>query len=361
MGQMQHVLSSMVMEAKLELSEDISAMLASAMNQEFKQSITPIVLGVVKADNITPSIQSLREVMFSKIKSTVKEVFENCVHVIRSQTNLVISQHTTFEELIKQFSHQQFLFIITSICDAQYILLLRMILIYMLAKEMQASNVLIQEMEKCKDSVFEFVGIQCSQYITPRESEMLKLSKEEVMECIQQLYSYLQKCEKLSGKKLDILRGTINSQGQIFLEGFHKTQVNKLVLLLRQETWNWEGTPVPQEFQETVKQITQQTTLKEPTEETLKYLNVQDELFASSSSLLILMQILLQYIELLGQYSSFINGLDLSGRIVQLLTVYNNEIKELVLGAKAINGPSGLKTITAKHLSFVNCIIRCED
>ncbi|EFC41261.1 hypothetical protein NAEGRDRAFT_80786 [Naegleria gruberi] len=179
---------------------------------------------------------------------------------------------------------------------------------------------------------------------------------------------FITKSDSMVYKKCTILKGKLQHHGQVFLDDFHTTYVQRLKKRLARDTW--EAVPsIPEKYQKCAFLLTgeaQAMSLPPPTtvpasttsqknaktaeEDKSSYILANGIKFKLSTSALCLLKFIYQYSQLLSNDFSFISAIDLHGRILQLLQVYNSELKELVLMAKAREVNSAITSITPKHL-----------
>ncbi|KAG2381363.1 hypothetical protein C9374_006352 [Naegleria lovaniensis] len=201
--------------------------------------------------------------------------------------------------------------------------------------------------------------------------------------------SFIDSCDKLCNQKSSILKGKFQSHGQIYLDQFHTIYVQRLKKRLTRDSW--ESVPsIPEKYQKAALQLlgtataatvstftSSQTTptknsspvpsllrsdsspnlAQTPTEDKSSYIVANGIKFKLSTSSLCLLKFISKYCTLLSKEYVFISAVDLHGRILKLMQVYNLELRELVLMAKAREINNAITTITPKHLILASdCI-----
>lgn len=178
------------------------------------------------------------------------------------------------------------------------------------------------------------------------------MKKEQIVDIMAKSFDFIAKCEKFLAKdrKINALRGTLTSMGSSYLDEFHKKQMDQIKLLMHSEQWTPEAM-VPKSYQDIVmnwipvnEQVanTTTTTISEPQEpitpitpattvstmipEQLESQNthfvINGHAFLVSNSLLMMVKILSDYLEMLQQPKfAFVNPLDLTGRLYRLISV----------------------------------------
>nr|CAG4709691.1 unnamed protein product [Naegleria fowleri] len=200
--------------------------------------------------------------------------------------------------------------------------------------------------------------------------------------------SFIESCDKLCNQKSSILKGKFQSHGQIYLDQFHNIYVQRLKKRLARD--NWEPVPsIPEKYQKAAIQLLGTTTfdtfstssqtttppkisspvssmLRSDSSPSLAQTHAEDKTsyilangikFKLSTSSLCLLKFIAKYCTLLSKEYVFISAVDLHGRILKLMQVYNLELRELVLMAKAREINNSITTITPKHLILASdCI-----
>lgn len=186
------------------------------------------------------------------------------------------------------------------------------------------------------------------------EKDIKVLRKNQIIDLMAKSFDFISKCEKLliKDRKVNALRGTLTSMGSSYLDEFHKQQMDQIKLLMHSEQWTPEAA-VPKSYQDIVmnwipvnERVTIATEQQEPstpvtpataiasmipeqattttttTSEQCTTLTINGNAFLVSNSLLMMVKILSDYLEMLQQPKfAFINPLDLIGRLYRLLSV----------------------------------------
>ncbi len=115
-----------------------------------------------------------------------------------------------------------------------------------------------QEMDKILEIVCETSHSKCSTIMATRDDDVKKMAKEDIIEYMKAPLAFLKKCETLLpfNKRVNVLRGIMTSQGQLYLDEFNKTRIRSLKLLLQQEKWGPVDT-IPQQYQAYINQFVQ--------------------------------------------------------------------------------------------------------
>lgn len=391
-------------------------------NSELFEKLAPVVHGLIKNDQMLTALAAYKEYMCSRCKDATNDATNRCLEIIRSEIgngtypyNFCYSLPLLLDSLFKimlectdvtmnNLSPEQFALVISFVFNAHYHIIEKTVLINHVVREISnheeikkpfmPSGAFVRETDKVLESVCEISHMQCSQLFISREADIRHFSKDQLCERMELGFQFITRCEQLSGRRrIDTFRGTLSSQGVIFLDQFHRNRKEKLSLVLQQENWSWKQNVSPL-FQQGLNDITQ--TKMRPSEELLenigsngdtdntmhstaeadsvdekqatqqkelladKYLNVGGEKFPVAGCVLVMIQIIKDYVDMFSpRYHQFIHPLDLASRVLQLLSLFNADTRDLVLGARAIGGKSGLKTISVKHLMLASECLNC--
>ncbi|KAL0482810.1 Vps54 [Acrasis kona] len=222
--------------------------------------------------------------------------------------------------------------------------------------ETSTLHFLRQEMDKALETCCEVGQSRASTLLSTRDEDVKKMSKDDILTYMKLPQEFINKCEQVlsNSKRINVLRTTMTSQGQLFLEEFDKTRISNLNLLLHNESWK-PAPQIPVQFQLYVDEFapTDMTRYDQNAEgkKTFAYLMIQNTNFLVCQTMLNLVSMINEYYEWFGpQYQHFITPIDIGNKLFNLVSTFNTRMNRLVLGAGALNSAANLRSITGKHL-----------
>ncbi|KAG2392975.1 hypothetical protein C9374_009552 [Naegleria lovaniensis] len=331
-------------------------------------------------DKLMPFINERITSTIDKTLDGMKITFSNASVSIAIDQNASRYLNSKTIQVLKSIPMDQFITVLSAIIDKSITFLKRSVEIVTIfhtlfenveaMQKVKASNML-KEFDKINTSLNEQIHSRLSIIVSLRGDIVKSSTKSELLKFMEMCFNFIETAEKFVGKKVNLLRGSLQAVGQTFLDEFSKQHVETLKSILEKETWVWVENIQPK-YQDIVNSIQNQDKTTEKVVATtnsasnndsnastetsaMKYITVKGELFPVCSSLLHLVKMTRNFLELLSvEHQKFVSSYDLSARICNLYGVFNVEVKNLILKAGAINPKSGLKTITAKHLALTS-------
>lgn len=250
-------------------------------------------------------------------------------------------------QVLKSIPMDQFITVLSTIIDKAILLLKRSMEIVTILhtlfenveaiQKVKASNML-KEFDKINTSLNEQIHSRLSIIVSLRGDIVKSSTKSELLKFMEMSFNFIETAEKTVGKKVNLLRGSLQAVGQTFLDEFSKQHVDTLKSILEKETWAWVENIQPK-YQEIINTI--QDKSKENGASTnnskshtsnndnstteanaMKYITVKGELFPVCSSFLHLVKMTKNFLELLSvEHQKFVSSYDLSARICNLYAV----------------------------------------
>jgi len=215
-------------------------------------------------------------------------------------------------------------------------------------------------------SMMQLCHSRCSLVFSIQSGNMERLTRTELIQLMTKINRFITKSDTiLATQKSDSqtdqqttpnhnrpvfssLKATIFAHGRVYMDKFHATKLSALQSAIYNDSWVWnENNQEVQDF------LNNQFALHPPSPDDSKYLWINEEPFCVASSTLVLLSLLSKYFELFdSRYAAFFQPLDICDRVIKLVTEYNKEVRQQILGAQALE--RNLKTIKVGHLMLVS-------
>lgn len=226
-------------------------------------------------------------------------------------------------------------------------------------KSYQDSNVqtllLNSELECTKlfESHLEFVHKKCRMIYETRNTEVKYISSQDLLIQTKLGFEFIKKSESYNNKKISTYNSILLSHGQIYLDQFDDVRQQKTIMFL--ETEIWEPKNIEREDQAIIDNFTGIYHQYNP-----NYLQIDKKCFPTTSSMVAVFKILLDYTQFFDEQFHFINKIDLVSKMYKLLNTFNTTTAELVLRANAMN-TAKLKKILVGHLMQSYECVHCMN
>lgn len=207
-------------------------------------------------------------------------------------------------------------------------------------------------------SICDYTHDRCLKLLLARGKDgfLERLSSTEFVHLSRTVESFVNDCEKVTGRKSTSLRGGLQNQANKFVNRFHEERKTKLGLILDNE--RWKQTDVPAGLQELLGSMakgeislallakTDNDTIDRKPNGTVK---LHGEKYAVVGTVLLLLKMVAEYCQCVEDMPSAAG--DILTRLVEILQIFNSRSCQLILGAGALQ-LVGLKTITTKNLAL---------
>lgn len=214
-----------------------------------------------------------------------------------------------------------------------------------------------REVQKILTFMNDTIQQLCSQVCASMDKSIVKFTNPALARYMTIAREFIDACDNVALQKSTILKGKMLSQGQAYLDDFHNAFISRLKKRLKKD--NWEAVPtIPTKYLKCAMQLI--GSKEEVAEDKpAAFIQTNGIKFKLSTSCLCLMKFIYNYTQLLSRDYAFISSIDVHSRILQLMQVYNMDLRELVLMAKARDANSNIATITPKHLSKLLILNHC--
>lgn len=229
----------------------------------------------------------------------------------------------------------------------------------------QTAVALKAAMDECLSGACELAQRVLSHIVSARSDSNAKMNISEFKLLLETSMGFLASLDKLSssaGSSTGGLRQCLQTQTKGYINYFHESSKGNLVSVLDSE--RWEQCDVPEPKQKIIdKLVTGRTFLADKplngrhteTEEHRKAGKkeispalVDGAAFRVVYSAVYLVDLILMYLEIAVSFPSITT--DAIAKTGELLSLFDSRVKQLVLGAQAIQTAARLKSISAKHL-----------
>eukprot|EP01080_Neovahlkampfia_damariscottae_P012152 gene12152-5642_t len=355
---------------KKHLVNDFVQLLTISKDQDLEMLLTLFEI-LIEKNHIITALSSFREILINQTKLKIKQVLDECLNLILQNKTYNV-QGSSLDKKIQSLSHSHFIFLISSVFESlmgiinhcNYIKELIISFCKKNQSDKYTTTYLNTELEILKifEGICEICHHHCYLIFKNRNSLMSDISKEDLLSIMEYSFSFIENTEKLFNeeKKMKSLRGILSTQSQIYLDSFDQDRLINFKKILELENWSWEPSISKSNQLLLDDFLINEEKLEKKIEREVKYLYINNDAFPICKSLLVLFQEINEYTTFFHPKYYFINSVDLISRIIKFLNTYNYQMRELVLGAKAMS-TAGLKTITAKHLLLssecLNCLI----
>ncbi|KAK0211003.1 Vps54-like protein-domain-containing protein [Desarmillaria ectypa] len=382
------------------------------MNEGLKDSLNPLLEGLVRTNGLRQATSSWRNVALSQVGGIVQKNFpaideessnartSDKHHQNRSESRAGLGSH------LREMTHLDFM----KILRATYKTLLRAIeglqtqgmvigevleAIYKLKYQSSPDSSIQSDLTDILGSVTELAHVMVAKVISVRSEPHTSLPLHEFWEFFSETWSFVIGCEVICRRMVVGLRGAVVGQGKAFLQAFHQTRLTQSAKLVEDEQWN--SCDVPQPLQHLADLLVDsavkdspelviqpprpESTLASPSKsaangiksffssspmKTLvpssssssslaggshKHLRIEDSAYFTVHATSEVLYLLLDYVKVIVNFGMLVT--DTMSRVIEFLKAFNSRTCQVVLGAGAMRS-AGLKNITAKHLALAS-------
>lgn len=208
-------------------------------------------------------------------------------------------------------------------------------------------------------SLCELLQLRVVRVLKARADENARLPLDDFASLFEGVMAFAAASEKLAQCTTQCysLRGCIVTQAKAFLDAYNKNQVRQLTAVLDGE--RWVTAEVPMEFQQYADALCGVDTLPRPDEGgaaltssngNLSWLLVGGRKYHVVNAALMCVRAVWEFAQCARRLPHL--AVDMIAMVRRLFKLYNSKSAMLILGAEAMHGAAGLKSITTKHLGL---------
>ncbi|PBK78427.1 Vps54-domain-containing protein [Armillaria solidipes] len=379
------------------------------MNEGLKDSLSPLLEGLVRTKGLRQATSSWRDVALSQVGGIDFPVIDEENDTARmsdkqlqngSESRAGLGNH------LREMTHIDFM----KILRATYKCLLGAIeglrtqgmiigevleAIYKLKYQSSPDSSVQSDLTDILGSVTELAHVMVAKVISVRSEPHTSLPLHEFWEFFNETWSFVIGCEVICRRMVVGLRGAVVGQGKAFLQAFHQIRLTQSAKLVEDEQWNPCDVPQPlqhladllvdsavKDSPELVIQPPQpESTPTSPSKSAAngiksffssssmkslvpssssssslaggshKHLHIEDRAYFTVYATSEVLYLLLDYVKVIVNFGMLVT--DTMSRVIEFLKAFNSRTCQVVLGAGAMRS-AGLKNITAKHLALAS-------